>query len=111
MPKKGKLLVVDDNQNILSAVKILMESHFEKVIALPSPKSLISTLQSDSPDVHLLEMNFHAGIITGNAGLYWLTEVNAKFPKLKVVHFTAYVDADLAVRPMNNGAYDFVVHP
>lgn len=111
MPKKGKLLVVDDNQNILSAVKILMESHFEKVIALPSPKSLISTIQSESPDVLLLDMNFHAGINTGNEGLYWLNEVNAKFPKLKVVLFTAYADVDLAVRAMKDGAYDFVVKP
>lgn len=111
MPKKGKLLVVDDNQNIVSAVKMLTENYFERVITLSSPKSLISTIQSDSPDVLLLDMNFHAGINTGNEGLFWLNEVGNKFPKLKVVLFTAYADVDLAVRAMKDGAYDFVVKP
>ena len=111
MPQKGKLLVVDDNQNIVSAVKMLTEDYFERVITLSSPKSLISTIQSESPDVLLLDMNFHAGINTGNEGLFWLNEVGNKFPKLKVLLFTAYADVDLAVRAMKDGAYDFVVKP
>lgn len=111
MSKKGKLLIVDDNPNILSAVKMLTERHFEKVTTLSSPKSLISTIQTESPDVILLDMNFHAGINTGNEGLFWLNEVNAKFPKIKVVLFTAYADVDLAVRAMKDGAFDFIVKP
>lgn len=111
MSKKGKLLIVDDNTNILSAVKMLTESYFEKVITLDSPKSLISTIQTESPDVILLDMNFHAGINTGNEGIFWLNEVNNKFPKIKVVLFTAYADIDLAVRAMKDGAFDFIVKP
>ena len=111
MPKKGKLLVVDDNLNILSAVKMLTENCFEKVITLSSPKSLVTTIQSESPDVLLLDMNFHAGINNGNEGIYWLNEVNSKFPKIKVVLFTAYADIDLAVRAMKDGAFDFIVKP
>ena len=111
MSKKGKLLIVDDNTNILSAVKMLTENYFEKVITLDSPKSLISTIQTESPDVILLDMNFHAGINTGNEGIFWLNEVNNKFPKIKVVLFTAYADIDLAVRAMKDGAYDFLVKP
>lgn len=111
MSKKGKLLIVDDNTNILSAVKMLTENYFEKVITLDSPKSLISTIQTESPDVILLDMNFHAGINTGNEGIFWLNEVNNKFPKIKVVLFTAYADIDLAVRAMKDGAYDFIVKP
>ncbi len=111
MSKKGKLLIVDDNPNILSAVKMLTERHFEKVTTLSSPKSLISTIQTESPDVILLDMNFHAGINTGNEGLFWLNEVNAKFPKIKVVLFTAYADVNLAVRAMKDGAFDFIVKP
>ena len=111
MPKKGKLLVVDDNLNILSAVKMLTENCFEKVITLSSPKSLVATIQSESPDVLLLDMNFHAGINNGNEGIYWLNEVNSKFPKIKVVLFTAYADIDLAVRAMKDGAFDFIVKP
>ncbi len=111
MSKKGKLLIVDDNPNILSAVKMLTENYFEKVITLDSPKSLVSTIQTESPDVILLDMNFHAGINNGNEGIFWLNEVNNKFPKIKVVLFTAYADIDLAVRAMKDGAYDFIVKP
>jgi DNA-binding NtrC family response regulator len=111
MSKKGKLLIVDDNTNILSAVKMLTENYFEKVITLDSPKSLISTIQTESPDVILLDMNFHAGINTGNEGIFWPNEVNNKFPKIKVVLFTAYADIDLAVRAMKDGAFDFIVKP
>ena len=111
MAKAGKLLIVDDNRSILSAVKLLTESIFAEVATLPSPNSLITTLHSFAPDVVLLDMNFHAGINTGNEGLYWLKEVLAKFPETKVVLFTAYADIELAVRAMKEGAFDFVVKP
>lgn len=109
--KAGKLLIVDDNRSILSAVKLLCEGVFEDIVTLPSPNSLISTLHKSQPDVVLLDMNFHAGINTGNEGLYWLKEVLAKFPETKVVLFTAYADIELAVRAMKVGAFDFVVKP
>ena len=111
MAKKGKLLIVDDNRNILSAVKMLAESYFEKVVTLPSPTTLLSTIAAEGPDVLLLDMNFNAGINTGNEGIYWLREVNAKYPAVKVVLFTAYADIDLAVSAMKHGAFDFVVKP
>ena len=109
--KAGKLLIVDDNRSILSAVKLLCEGVFEDIVTLPSPNSLITTLHKESPDVVLLDMNFHAGITTGNAGLFWLKEVLSKFPETKVVLFTAYADIELAVRAMKEGAFDFVVKP
>lgn len=107
----GKILIVDDNRSILSAVKLLCEGVFEEVITLPSPNSLITTLHKESPDVVLLDMNFHAGINTGNEGLFWLKEVLTKFPETKIVLFTAYADIELAVRAMKEGAFDFVVKP
>lgn len=111
MSKKGKLLIVDDNPNIISAVKMLTENYFEKVITLPSPVSIVSTIQNEAPDVLLLDMNFHAGINTGNEGIFWLNELNTRFRKLKIVLFTAYADIDLAVRAMKDGAFDFIVKP
>ena len=111
MSKAGKLLIVDDNRSILSAVKLLTEGIFAEVTTLPSPNSLLSTLQSFAPDVVLLDMNFHAGINTGNEGLYWLREVLAKYPETKVVLFTAYADIELAVKAMKEGAFDFIVKP
>ena len=111
MAKAGKLLIVDDNRSILSAVKLLTEGFFAEVATLPSPNSLITTLHSFAPDVVLLDMNFHAGINTGNEGIYWLREVQQKYPEIKIVLFTAYADIELAVKAMKEGAFDFVVKP
>lgn len=111
MAKKGTLLIVDDNRNILSAVKLLADKYFANVVTLSSPNSLVSTMISEKPDVLLLDMNFHAGINSGNEGLFWLREVKGKFPHVKVVLFTAYADVNLAVNAMKEGAFDFVVKP
>ena len=111
MAKRGTLLIVDDNRNILSAVKLLADSYFAKVLTLSSPTTLLSTIAAEQPNVLLLDMNFNAGINSGNEGIYWLKEANAKFPQLKVVLFTAYADIDLAVKAMKHGAFDFVVKP
>ena len=111
MGKAGRLLIVDDNRSILSAVKLLTDGIFAEVATLPSPNSLITTMHTFAPDVVLLDMNFHAGINTGNEGIYWLREVLAKYPETKVVLFTAYADIELAVKAMKEGAFDFVVKP
>ena len=111
MAKKGTLLIVDDNRNILSAVKLLADKIFAKVVTLSSPTTLVSTIIAEKPDVLLLDMNFHTGINTGNEGIFWLREVTGKFPHVKVVLFTAYADIDLAVRAMKEGAVDFIVKP
>ena len=111
MAKRGVLLIVDDNKNILSAVKLLADGYFTKVVTLSSPTTLIAAIAAEKPDVLLLDMNFNAGINSGNEGIYWLRESISKFPGLKVVLFTAYADIDLAVKAMKHGAFDFVVKP
>ena len=111
MAKQGRLIIVDDNKGILSAVKLLTEKYFASVITLASPNVLISELRLQGADVVLLDMNFTAGINSGNEGLYWLKQVVEKFPETKVVLFTAYADIDLAVKSMQFGAVDFVVKP
>ena len=109
--KKGCILVVDDNKNVLSALRILLESYFQKVILLNSPNTLVSQLSDNHPDVVLLDMNFSAGINSGNEGLYWLSEIKKFDAELPVVLFTAYADIDLAVNALKQGANDFVVKP
>lgn len=109
--KQGKILVVDDNKNVLSALKILLNAHFEEVTLLPSPNTLLATLREKNPDVVLLDMNYSAGINTGNEGLFWLSEVKKMNADLPVVLFTAYADIDLAVTALKEGASDFVVKP
>lgn len=111
MGKAGKLLIVDDNSSILSAVKLLTEGVFEEVVTLTSPNMLVTAMHAHRPDVVLLDMNFHAGINTGNEGIFWLREITDKYPATKVVLFTAYADIELAVRAMKEGAFDFIVKP
>lgn len=111
MAKEGTLLIVDDNRSILAALRLLLEKYFARVLTLPTPNRLATTLREEQIDVVLLDMNFTAGINTGNEGIYWLGEIHARRPDIKVVLFTAYADIDLAVRAMRDGAVDFVVKP
>lgn len=111
MTKKAKILVVDDNAGIRSALKILLPLHFSDVELISSPVTLVSTVQTFKPDVVLLDMNFKTDINTGNEGLYWLAELKTRFPQVRVVLFTAYADISLAVEGMKRGAFDFLVKP
>lgn len=111
MKQKGTLLVVDDNKAILSAIKLLMSSYFQRVITLSSPNTLLSTLRKEEVDVVLLDMNFVASINTGNEGLFWLEEIKKFYKELPVVVFTAYADIELAVEAIKRGAADFIVKP
>jgi DNA-binding NtrC family response regulator len=109
--KKGRILVVDDNKAILTAVRMLLETRFKKVLTLASPHLIKNTLQEEKVDVVLLDMNFSAGINTGNEGLFWLAEIRKMDASIQVVLFTAYADIGLAVRGMKEGAADFIVKP
>ena len=111
MPKHKTILVIDDNKGVLSALKLLLKSHFERIIALLSPVTVPSVLREENPDVVLLDMNFTDALNSGNEGLYWLREIKRMHPALPVVLFTAYGDIDLAVRGIKEGATDFVVKP
>lgn len=112
MPKlKSKILVVDDNAGIRSALKILLPMRFEEVELIASPKELMSIMRTFKPDAVLLDMNFDTDINTGNEGLYWLSELKRDFPETEAVLFTAYADIALAVEGMKRGAFDFVVKP
>lgn len=103
--------MVDDNLGVLSAVKLLLKNHFERIVTLPSPITLLSVLKKEEAGVVLLDMNFSGGLNTGNEGLYWLHEIKKVRPSLPVVLFTAYADIDLAVRGIKEGAADFIVKP
>ena len=109
--KKGNILIVDDNKNVLSALRILLSDYFENIVLLTSPNTLMSELRDKNPDVVLLDMNFSAGINSGNEGLFWLSEIKKADEELPVVLFTAYADIDLVVKALKGGATDFVVKP
>ena len=109
--RTGKILVVDDNPGIRRALEILLPLHFAQVKTIPSPATLVSSLEQFRPDVVLLDMNFNTSINTGNEGLYWTGEIKKMTPKVEVVLFTAYADIALAVEGMKRGAFDFIVKP
>ncbi|WP_366945884.1 response regulator, partial [uncultured Muribaculum sp.] len=109
MSKRNKIVVVDDNRGVLAAVSLLLRPYFNQVITLQSPVRLEEVLRDGVPDCLLLDMNFSAGINTGNEGIYWLNRVKRLYPDLPVVLFTAYGDIDLAVRGMKEGAVDFII--
>jgi DNA-binding NtrC family response regulator len=108
---KGKLLVVDDNKSILSAIEILLQDDFDEIKSITSPNQLPSLLESGNFDIVLLDMNFSAGVNTGNEGLYWLSRIKELKSEAEVVLFTAYGDVELAVKALKNGASDFILKP
>ena len=111
MKKQGTLLIVDDNRNILTTVRMLLEPIFSQIITIANPNSIPAKLREEKPDVVLLDMNFSSGINSGNEGLYWLREIKSLRPQTEVVLFTAYADIQLAVTGIKEGATDFIVKP
>ena len=111
MKKQGTLLIVDDNRNILTTVRMLLEPLFAQIITIANPNSIPAKLREEKPDVVLLDMNFSSGINSGNEGLYWLREIKSLRPQTEVVLFTAYADIQLAVTGIKEGATDFIVKP
>lgn len=111
MTKKGTILVVDDNKTILQTLRLLLNGYFERVLTIASPNRIDSVLREEAVDIVLLDMNFSAGINSGNEGIYWLTRIKKINANIPVVVFTAYADIDMAVRAIKEGAADFVAKP
>jgi DNA-binding NtrC family response regulator len=109
--KEGKILIADDNKGIRDALQILLQQEFMLVKAISGPNLLMAELGSNDYDLVLLDMNFKAGINTGNEGIFWLREIKNKYPHLEVVLITAYGDVELAVKSLKEGATDFVLKP
>jgi len=108
--KKGTVLIVDDDEDVLFTAKVILRSEYE-VIKEKSPKRLEKSIIDQSPDVVILDMNFKAGATTGNEGLFWLRKVKEIAPDTEVIMNTAYGDIQLAVTCMKEGATDFLVKP
>ncbi len=111
MSKKGKILVVDDNEEVLIAVEMLLSGYFEKIETIKNPNLLSSVLERDQFDVIILDMNFSAGISSGNEGIYWMNVILKADPEAIIVFITAYGDLDLAVRAIREGGTDFIQKP
>jgi DNA-binding NtrC family response regulator len=104
----GNILIIDDNKELLSALKMYLEQYFEKVHTESNPNTIPSLLREQSFDIILLDMNFKAGVSSGNEGIYWLHQIHEIDPDVSVLFITAYGDVELAVKSLKEGAADFI---
>src|ERR1043165_9526642 len=109
--KNASILVIDDDQDVLTAVRLLLKTEVKNVVTEKNPQNLRWLLSKDVFDVILLDMNFTSSINTGNEGLFWLNEIKKLKSDASVIMITAYGDIDLAVRSLKEGAADFVIKP
>ena len=107
----GKLLIVDDHKQVIKALIQLLEPEFDSITGISNPNQITGYMSKEEFDVILLDMNFSAGVSTGNEGIYWLNRILKSDPSAVVIMITAYSDVNLAVRAIKEGAFDFVVKP
>jgi len=108
---KGTLLIVDDSKSVISALEMMLQYEVAKLISISSPKRIHEILAQNEVDIVLLDMNFQAGINSGNEGLFWMKEILKHDSNISVVMITAYGDVELAVRALREGAIDFILKP
>lgn len=107
----GRLLIVDDNLDLLKAVKVFLKRYFEVVETETNPEKIPSLLQNNKYDIILLDMNFTKDVSSGHEGYFWLDKILGIDPSAVVVLITAYGDVQTAVKAIKAGATDFVLKP
>ncbi len=109
--KDNRILIIDDNKGVLTALELLLQSHFKEIVTSPTPNVLPNLLTTQHFDLILLDMNYSAGMNTGNEGIYWLNKILEIDKDASVIMITAYGDVELAVRAVKEGAVDFILKP
>jgi two-component system, NtrC family, response regulator HydG len=109
--KNASILVIDDDKDVLTAVRLLLKSEMKEVVVERNPENIPAIFFKNDFDVVLLDMNFNSSINTGNEGLFWLRKIKELKSKAVVIMITAYGDIDLAVNTLKEGAVDFVIKP
>ncbi len=107
----SKVLVVDDNEDILLAVKLLLKPYASVILTENNPNKIYSILEDQSFDVIFLDMNYSKDTTSGQEGFFWLKEIIKLDPRAVVVLITAYGDVETAVKAIKEGATDFVLKP
>lgn len=109
--KHGKILIVDDNEDLLKAAKMFLKRHFAQVDIEKNPEAIPALMHNEDYDVILLDMNFTKDVSSGSEGYYWLGKILELDPSAVVVLITAYGDVQMAVKAIKAGATDFVLKP
>lgn len=107
----ANILVIDDQEDILFAAKMLLKKHFETIFTLNNPKNVLRLLSENEIDVVLLDMNYRIGFEDGREGLYFLKEIKMLSPKTIVILMTAFGKVETAVEGLKSGAFDYVLKP
>lgn len=109
--KQGKILIVDDNEDLLKAAKMFLKRHMAQVDIEKNPEAIPALMSNDNYDVILLDMNFTKDVSSGSEGYFWLEKILQIDPSAVVVLITAYGDVQMAVKAIKAGATDFVLKP
>jgi len=112
MQKKiGKILIIDDDEDILHAARLFLKQHFGLIHTEKNPQRIPALLKNETYDVLLLDMNFAKGATSGQEGFDWLNKILEIEPSMVVIIITAYGDVEMAVHAIKEGAMDFVLKP
>lgn len=109
--KKGNILVVDDDADVLQAARLFLKQHLKSIETERDPKSIPNLLKNNRYDLILLDMNFTEDVSSGKEGFFWLQKILEIDPSIAVILITAYGDIDKAVKAVKSGATDFVLKP
>ncbi len=109
--KKGKILVVDDDADVLQAARLFLKQHVKSIETEKDPNSIPTLLKNNRYDLILLDMNFTEDVSSGKEGFFWLQKILEIDPSIAVILITAYGDIDKAVKAVKAGATDFVLKP
>ncbi len=111
MNEGGKILMIDDDEDVLLAAKMLLKKYNHQVIIDKNPNKIPFLLNNDTYDVILLDMNFSKDTTSGKEGFEWLRQIKEKDPDAVVIMITAFGDVEMAVRALKEGATDFILKP
>lgn len=109
--KNASILVVDDDADVLTALRLLLKPLVKEVITEKNPNTINTHIDGKYFDVVILDMNFNGLVNTGNEGIFWLHKIKQLKPEMSVILMTAYADIDLAIRGLKEGASDFLMKP
>lgn len=107
----GRILIVDDDPDVLLAARLLLKQHYQTVHTEKNPEQIAQLLSNEEYDVVLLDMNFTQDVCSGKEGFYWLKKILQIDPQAVVIFITAFGDVDKAVTAIKEGATDFVLKP
>lgn len=109
--KRGKVLIVDDNEDVLFSLNMLLKPCVEAIRVITNPERIPEFLKSFQPDVILLDMNFSRDAASGEEGYAWLKRILEHDAEAVVLFITAYVSTEKTVRAIRAGAVDFIPKP